>query len=193
MTQKVRIAIFASGSGSNAQNIVQYFASHKSIKVEVAFVNNPNAAVIERMKTCNIPIFLFNKKMFYENNDVLDALTTFSIDYIVLAGFLWLVPSNIIESYFNRIVNIHPALLPKFGGKGMFGNNVHEAVLKNRESFSGITIHEVNHEYDKGKILFQAICPVLPEDTVETLSHRIHKLEYLHYPKVIEAWIALNY
>lgn len=185
-----RIAIFASGNGTNALNLVRYFELHRTIKVEAVFVNNPNAGVITKMKEVNIPIFLFNKEMFYEKAVVLDELKNKQIDFIVLAGFLWLMPNNIIDRYNKRIINIHPALLPFYGGKGMYGNKVHEVVINNKENISGITIHEVNEEYDKGKIIFQAICPVLDADTPQSLAERIHKIEYLHFPKVVEAWIS---
>jgi phosphoribosylglycinamide formyltransferase-1 len=184
-----KIAVFASGSGTNTLNLVNYFEHHDRIKIEVIFVNRPNAGVVYKMKDVNMPVFLFNKEMFYENSSVTDELKSRHIDYIVLAGFLWLVPKNIIELYNDRIINIHPALLPFYGGKGMYGNKVHETVISNKKNISGISIHLVNEEYDKGKILFQATCPVFENDTAESLAKRIHQLEYLHYPKVIEAWI----
>lgn len=189
MNDYVRLAIFASGSGTNAENIVRYFSQHKQINVSMVFVNNPEAGVIQRMQNLNIPIYLFNRSMFYETNEVLMALRSNSIDFIVLAGFLWLIPSSIIDAYAKKIINIHPALLPKYGGKGMYGNKVHEQVIANKESVSGITIHEVNQVYDQGQIIFQATCPVLASDTVESLANRIHSIEYYHYPRVIESWI----
>lgn len=189
MNDVIRLAIFASGSGSNAENIVRYFSQREQIKVSMVFVNNPQAGVIQRMQHLNVPIFLFNRSMLYETNEVLMALKDNSIDFIVLAGFLWLVPSSIIDAYSNKILNIHPALLPKYGGKGMYGNKVHEQVIANKEVISGITIHEVNQVYDQGRILFQATCPVLASDTVESLANHIHSLEYYHFPLVIESWI----
>lgn len=189
MNDVIRLAIFASGSGSNAENIVRYFNQQERIKVSMVFVNNPQAGVIQRMQHLNVPIFLFNKSMLYETNEVLMALKSYSIDFIVLAGFLWLVPSSIIDAYPNKILNIHPALLPKYGGKGMYGNKVHEQVIANKETVSGITVHEVNQVYDQGRILFQATCPVLESDNVESLANRIHSLEYYHFPRVIESWI----
>lgn len=184
-----KTVIFASGGGTNALNLIRYFESHNTIKVESVFVNNPNAGVITKMKEVNMPVFLFNKEMFYEKEVVLNELNNRQIDFIVLAGFLWLMPNNIICRYNKKIINIHPALLPFYGGKGMYGNKVHEAVIHNREKISGITIHEVNEEYDKGNIIFQATCPVFDTDTPQSLANRIHQIEYLHFPKVVEAWI----
>ncbi len=184
----VRLAIFASGSGSNAENIVRYF-NGKHVNVSMVFVNNPRAGVISRMQHLNVAIYLFNKNMLYETNEILMALKSNSIDFIVLAGFLWLIPSSIIDAYPQKILNIHPALLPRYGGKGMYGDKVHQQVIANRETVSGITIHEVNQFYDKGRILFQATCPVLATDTIESLANRIHTLEYYHFPLVIESWI----
>ncbi len=189
MSKQVRIAIFASGSGTNADNICHYFNQHSSIKVTAAFVNNQKAGVIEKMKKRNIPVILFDREMFYEKQLVLDELEKHEIDFIVLAGFLWKVPEKIVEDFESRIVNIHPALLPGYGGKGMYGHFVHKAVIENKEKVSGITIHLVNQDYDKGCILFQATCPVLDTDTPESLANRVHTLEYLHFPRVIEAWI----
>lgn len=182
----IKVAIFASGSGTNAQRIIEYFSNHRSIKVEIIFTNNKDAFVIERAKKLNIPYFLFNRKDFSENNVVLDKLRENKIDFIVLAGFLWLVPPKIIQEYNGRIVNIHPALLPNYGGKGMYGEFVHKAVVANKETHSGITIHYVNENYDQGDIIFQAKCMVTPEDTPESLAHKIHSLEYEHFPQIIE-------
>lgn len=182
----IKVAIFASGSGTNAQRIIEYFSNHRSIKVEIIFTNNKDAFVIERAKKLNIPYFLFNRKDFSENNVVLEKLRENKIDFIVLAGFLWLVPPKIIQEYNGRIVNIHPALLPNYGGKGMYGEFVHKAVVANKETHSGITIHYVNENYDQGDIIFQAKCMVTPEDTPESLAHKIHSLEYEHFPQIIE-------
>lgn len=186
----IKIAIFASGSGTNAQRISEYFQNHPAIKVEIILTNNKDAFVIERAKKINIPYIIFNRKDFCETNAVLDELKKREIDYVVLAGFLWLVPADIIQAYRGRIVNIHPALLPNYGGKGMYGGFVHQAVVDNKEKFSGITIHYVNEHYDQGDIIFQAKCVVTPDDTAESLAAKIHLLEYEHFPRVIEEEIV---
>ncbi len=182
----INIAIFASGSGSNAERIAEYFKDHPTIRIEIIYTNNKEAFVIERAKKLNIPYVIFNRKDFCENNYVLNELKRREINFIVLAGFLWLVPSNIIQTYSGRIVNIHPALLPNYGGKGMYGSFVHKSVVENKEKFSGITIHYVNENYDQGDIIFQAKCQVSPDDTSDSLASKIHALEYEHFPRVIE-------
>jgi phosphoribosylglycinamide formyltransferase-1 len=179
------IAIFASGSGSNAENIAHYFKKHPQIKVVAVFTNNINAGVIDRMRKFFIPVYVFNKNDFLHSNCVADELRKLQIDLIVLAGFLWLVPQKILDTQI-PIVNIHPALLPKYGGKGMFGNNVHNAVISNNEIESGITIHKVSEEYDKGEIIFQDKVKVSPNETPESLAIKIHELEHKHFPSVIE-------
>jgi phosphoribosylglycinamide formyltransferase-1 len=179
-----RIAIFASGSGTNAQKIIEYFSSSKEIFIDSLWSNNENAYALIRAEKLGIETFTFEREEFYRSNEILDRLYDHRIDMIVLAGFLWLVPRNLTELF--TVVNIHPALLPKYGGKGMYGMNVHKAVLAKKDKESGITIHLVNQDYDKGDIIFQATCPVLPKDTPETLAERIHELEHLHYPRVIE-------
>ncbi|MDD2303493.1 MAG: phosphoribosylglycinamide formyltransferase [Prolixibacteraceae bacterium] len=179
-----RIAIFASGSGTNAQKIIEYFSTSKEIVVDSLWSNNENAYALIRAEKLGIETFTFESDEFYRSNEILDRLYDHRIDMIVLAGFLWLVPRNLTELF--TVINIHPALLPKYGGKGMFGANVHKAVLASKDKESGITIHQVNQDYDKGKIIFQATCPILPKDTPETLAARIHELEYQHYPRVIE-------
>ncbi|MFH1120881.1 MAG: phosphoribosylglycinamide formyltransferase [Bacteroidota bacterium] len=181
-----RIAIFASGSGSNAEHIAEYFTKGNLAKVEAIYCNNPKAYVIQRATRLNIPLILFDREKFYGEETILRDLLARKTDLIVLAGFLWLIPGNIIRAYRDRIVNIHPALLPEYGGKGMFGMAVHEAVIDAGETESGITIHLIDEVYDKGKILLQAKCPVLPGDTPETLAEKVHRLEYEHFPKVIE-------
>lgn len=178
------IAIFASGSGTNAQRIIEYFSKSKEIFVDSLWSNNENAYALIRAEKLGIETFTFDKEELYHSNDVLDRLYDRRIDIIVLAGFLWLLPPNITELF--TVINIHPALLPKYGGKGMYGMNVHKAVLDSKDKESGITIHRVNDHYDQGDIIFQATCPVLSEDTPETLAARVHELEYLHYPRVIE-------
>jgi phosphoribosylglycinamide formyltransferase-1 len=179
-----RIAIFASGSGTNAQKIIEYFSASKEIFVDSLWSNNENAYALIRAEKLGIETFTFDSEEFYRSNEILDRLYDRRIDIIVLAGFLWLVPRSLTELF--PVINIHPALLPKYGGKGMYGTNVHKAVLASKDKESGITIHQVNQEYDKGKIIFQATCPIMPDDTPDTLASRIHELEYLHYPKVIE-------
>jgi len=179
-----RIAIFASGSGTNAQKIIEYFSTSKEIFVDSLWSNNENAYALIRAEKLGIETFTFDREEFYHSNDILDKLYDHRIDMIVLAGFLWLVPKNLTELF--TVINIHPALLPKYGGNGMYGLNVHKAVLASKDKESGITIHQVNQDYDKGRIIFQATCPIMPGDTPETLASRIHELEYLHYPRVIE-------
>lgn len=180
------LAIFASGSGTNAENIMRYFQHAPQIRVACICTNRSDAYVIERAKRFVIPVLAFGKKDFYETGAVLNYLRDNQISWIILAGFLWLVPSVLIEAYPNRIINIHPALLPKYGGKGMYGHHVHQAVIDNKETVSGISVHYVNKEYDRGDIIFQATCPVLPGDTPDTLAERVHELEYKHFPEVIE-------
>ena len=179
-----RIAIFASGSGTNAQKIIEYFSASKEIVVDSLWSNNENAYALIRAEKLGIETFTFESDEFYRSNEILDRLYDHRIDMIVLAGFLWLVPRNLTELF--TVINIHPALLPKYGGKGMFGANVHKAVLASKDKESGITIHQVNQDYDKGKIIFQATCPIMPKDTPDTLAARIHELEHQHYPRVIE-------
>lgn len=179
-----RIAIFASGSGTNAQKIIEYFSTSKEIFVDSLWSNNENAYALIRAEKLGIETFTFDSDEFYRSNEILDRLYDHRIDMIVLAGFLWLVPRNLTELF--TVINIHPALLPKYGGKGMYGTNVHKAVLASKDKESGITIHQVNQDYDKGKIIFQATCPIVSGDTPETLAARIHELEYQHYPRVIE-------
>jgi phosphoribosylglycinamide formyltransferase-1 len=179
------IAIFASGSGTNAENIINYFANINDVNVSLILSNNPNAYVLQRAKNHNIPYIVFSRKELVETTIVLDALKDNNITFIVLAGFLLLMPLNIINAYHNRIINIHPALLPKYGGKGMYGDRVHQAVIENKEEYSGITIHFINEKYDEGEIIFQSFCKIDKNDTPITLAKKIHELEYLHYPRVI--------
>jgi len=181
-----RIAIFASGSGTNAQKIIEYFRDHKNIEVSLVLSNNPDAFVLERASKLNIASYVFDRQLFYKTDQVHDILQDIGIDLIVLAGFLWLVPENMLKSWPNRIVNIHPALLPKFGGKGMYGDRVHKAVIAAGEKETGISIHYVNAVYDDGEIIFQEKFDILPDDTPESIAERIHVLEHKHYPEVIE-------
>lgn len=180
-----KIAIFASGSGSNAENIIRYFASDSNISVDSVFCNVPDAYVLTRAEKYHIPAFTFDKQELRDPQKILKRLQERQIDFIVLAGFLWLMPSCILAAYPNRIVNIHPALLPNYGGKGMYGMKVHESVITAQEKESGITIHYINEHYDEGDTIFQARCKITPEDTAESLAQKVHALEYEHFPKVI--------
>ena len=180
------IAIFASGSGSNAENIIRYFSTKENAKVTIVLSNNRDAFVLKRAERLNVKNVFFDRDDFYNSEKIIDILQKEEITFIVLAGFLWLVPENILEKYADRIINIHPALLPAYGGKGMYGYAVHKAVIANREKESGITIHLVNSEYDKGKIILQARCTIEPNDDYVSLADKIHNLEYEHFPRVIE-------
>jgi phosphoribosylglycinamide formyltransferase 1 len=188
--KKFRIAILASGSGSNAEEIFKYFKNHASIEVSLLLSNNPTAYALERAKKFDVPTAVFTREEFKQGHAIQSWLAEKKITHIVLAGFLWLIPDYLIQNFPHRIVNIHPALLPKFGGKGMYGMKVHEAVKSNLEFETGITIHEVNEHYDDGKVLFQASCPVAPDDTAETIAQKVHALEHAHFPRVIEQWIS---
>lgn len=188
-----RIAIFASGSGSNAEQIVKHFKKTGTATVEAIYTNNPKAFVIQRANNLKIPAIVFDREKFYSGDYILRDLFSRKIDLIVLAGFLWLVSGNLNRAFPRKIVNIHPALLPKYGGKGMYGMAVHEAVVDAGETESGITIHLIDDVYDRGEILLQAKCPVLPDDTPESLAERIHQLEYEHYPKTIEKLLGQKY
>lgn len=185
--QMKKIALLASGSGSNAENIIKYFSNNPNIQFLI-LSNKPDAYVHERAKKLNIPSFTIDKVGF-ENGEALTFLKSQKIDFIVLAGFLLKIPENIIQAYPDKIINIHPALLPKYGGKGMYGSHVHKAVVANKEMESGITIHFVNENYDEGKTLFQAKCTILPIDTPEDVAAKVHELEYKYFPKVIEKLI----
>jgi len=180
-----KLAIFASGSGTNAENIIRYFSGNKAVQVCMILSNNKDACVLERAKKYKIPAVVFDRDNFYKTDEILNLLVSNQVFMIVLAGFLWLIPLNILRAYPQRIINIHPALLPKYGGKGMYGSRVHQAVIDNRDPESGITIHYVNEEYDKGNIIFQTRCEVLPSDTPESLAARVHQLEYKYYPEII--------
>jgi len=180
-----KIAILASGSGTNAEQLIGFFRTHPSARVVHVLCNKPGAGVIDRAKALNVPVMVFNREKF-TSGEVLDWMREGEIDLVVLAGFLWLVPPAITEAFEGRIVNIHPALLPKYGGKGMYGKHVHEAVIASGDKESGITIHYVNDAYDEGDTIFQAICPVEPGDSADDLATRIHSLEHAHYPKVVE-------
>jgi phosphoribosylglycinamide formyltransferase-1 len=180
------IAIFASGSGTNAENIARYFAGSKTVNVSIVLSNNKKVKVHERVNRLGIPSFVFTRDEFAEGKPVIDKLTEYKTDLIVLAGFMNKIPDTLLKVFPGKIINIHPALLPKYGGKGMYGMHVHEAVTGAGEKESGITIHYVNEQYDEGEIIFQAACPVLPSDTPEDVAAKVHALEYEHYPPVIE-------
>jgi phosphoribosylglycinamide formyltransferase-1 len=184
--QSKKIAIFASGAGSNAKKIIEYFAGHQEISAGLIVCNKPGAGVLQITAEANIPVLLINKEQFFEGNGYVDELKDAAIDFIVLAGFLWKIPQTLINAYRNKIINIHPSLLPKFGGKGMYGSKVHEAVIAAGEKESGITIHYVDEQYDNGDVIFQAVCLVLENDTPDSLAARIHKLEHENYAKVVE-------
>ena len=180
------IVIFASGSGSNAQRIAEYFSASNFARVMMIYSNQADAYVLQRAYQMNIPTVVFDRADFYENGLIFDQLDNLRPDLIVLAGFLWKVPEKIVHAFPKRIVNIHPALLPKYGGKGMFGGHVHRAVIENREKETGISIHYVNENYDEGALIFQAKCMVDDHDTAETLAEKVHALEHNYYPKIIE-------
>jgi phosphoribosylglycinamide formyltransferase 1 len=189
MQLKKNIAVFASGTGTNAANIIQYFSDQQTANVALIISNNQNAGVLKIAEVNNIRSLIIQKEKFFKGDAYIPELKNASINFIVLAGFLWKIPSLIINEYRNKIINIHPALLPKFGGKGMYGNAVHQAVLSAKEKQSGITIHFVDELYDNGKTIFQTTCPVYENDTTETLAKRVHELEYKYFPKVIEELI----
>lgn len=181
-----RIAIFASGAGSNAQKIIDHFRDSDRINVSLVVCNKPGAGVLQIAAKEEIPSLVIEKEKFFRGNAYTDELQEAGIDFIILAGFLWKIPAALIRAYPGKIINIHPALLPAYGGKGMYGHHVHQAVIDHQEKESGITIHYVDEQYDHGDIIFQAKCPVLESDTADSLAGRIHQLEHQHYPAVIE-------
>lgn len=185
-----KIVIFASGSGSNAEQIATYFNEKKTAQVSLILSNNPKAGVLERAKRLQIPSVVFDRLAFYKSDIILQVIENQQPDIIVLAGFLWKFPEHIIQKFPNKIINIHPSLLPKYGGKGMYGNFVHQAVIDNNETESGISIHFVNEHYDEGAIIFQAKTTVETYETTESLAQKIHQLEYVHFPKEIEKLIS---
>jgi len=180
------IAIFASGNGSNAEKIIKHFENRADTRVTLVLSNNKNAFVIKRAKNLGVETVTFSKEQFYKTNEILEILNQNNTDLIVLAGFLWLIPGNLLQNFPKRIINIHPALLPKYGGKGMYGEKVHESVIKNGEVESGITIHFVNEFYDEGQIIFQARCLVEPSETIDSLAIKIHALEHEYFPAVVD-------
>ena len=181
------IAIFASGNGTNAERVIRYFEKSKIARVNIVITNNNKAGVIKRAHSLKVDLHLINRIDFYNSDDVLDILTQYKVDLIVLAGFLWLVPEALISKYDNKIINIHPALLPSYGGKGMYGKHVHEAVIASGNVKSGITIHYVNKLYDDGQIIFQADTKISKNETPDSLAKKIHLLEYEHFPEVIKS------
>ena len=181
-----RIAIFASGSGSNAQRIMEHFKRHKEMEVAIVLSNRADSYVLQRADNFEIPTHVFSKEELYDSATILKLLKNLNIDIIVLAGFLWLIPENIIRQYPKRIINIHPALLPKYGGKGMYGDIIHETVIAHHDHETGITIHYVNETFDEGEIIYQNKCLVENTDTTEKLAYKVHQLEHLHYPRIIE-------
>lgn len=186
---KKRIAIFASGSGSNAQKLMEHFKRSTEVEVALVLTNNPDAYVLQRADSFEIPSHIFDKQEFYKTDNIIDLLKNLDIDLIVLAGFLWLIPKNLIHEYPGRIINIHPAILPKFGGKGMYGDFVHQAVMAAGEAEGGITIHYVNENYDEGEYIYQAKYRIDKEDSLEMVKFKGQQLEHLHYPRVVESII----
>lgn len=188
MGSKFRLAILASGNGTNAERFFEYFKDHEQIEISLLLSNNPAAYALERAKNNSVDYKVFDKAQL-KHGEVLKWLKAGKITHIVLAGFLWLIPDNLLKAYPNKIINIHPALLPKYGGIGMYGSKVHEAVKAAQEKETGITIHLVNEQYDEGTIVFQSKIPLLRADSPEQIAEKVHGLEYQYYPKVVESWI----
>ncbi|MBL7806222.1 MAG: phosphoribosylglycinamide formyltransferase [Saprospiraceae bacterium] len=186
---KTKIAIFASGGGSNARKILEYFQDSETAEVALVVSNKKDAGVLDIADTFSVPTHLINRQSFYETTEILEVLKAHDIGFIALAGFLWLVPAYLVKAYPGKILNIHPALLPKYGGKGMYGHHVHEAVKAAGELESGPTIHFVNEHYDEGDIVFQATCSLEPEDEPEDIARKVLSLEHAHFPRIIEAVI----
>lgn len=186
MTRTKRIAIFASGSGSNAQKIIEHFKDSSEAEVTIILSNRPDAYVLERADNHEIPTHVFDREEFYHSARVVTLLQNLEIDLVVLAGFLWLIPQNMLEAFPGRIVNIHPALLPKYGGQGMYGDRVHQAIMSAGEKESGITIHYVDEVYDAGDIIYQAHFKIAPSDNLDMIKYKGQQLEHLHYPRIIE-------
>ena len=182
----INLAVFASGAGSNAKKIIEHFRHHPDVRVALIACNKQGAGVLDIAKTAGIPYLLIEKEFFFRGDAYVPDLQKSGIHWVILAGFLWKLPTALLTAYPGRIINIHPALLPDYGGKGMYGGFVHQAVLDAKEAQSGITIHYVDEHYDHGDVIFQASCSVEKEDTPETLATKVHQLEHQHYPKVIE-------
>ena len=189
---KYRVAVFASGKGTNTENLIVYFKAHRSIKISLVLTNSDTAGVLEKAQKHDVETVVFTKTELYDET-IAQRLQTSQIDFIVLAGFLWMFPTTILNKYPNKVVNIHPALLPKYGGKGMYGMHVHRAVVAQGERKTGITIHFVNEHYDEGEIIFQTQVQLTPTDTPETVAEKIHTLEQEHFPKVVEKVIMERY
>jgi len=187
-----QIAIFASGAGSNAARMIDYFRHHDTIKISLIVCNKPGAGVLGIAGKEGIPILMIEKEVFFRGNGYVDELKKAGIDFLILAGFLWKIPTTLVKAYPGKIINIHPALLPKYGGKGMYGHFVHEAVIAAGEKETGITIHYVDEIYDHGKVLFQARVQLEPADTPATVAQKVHQLEYEHFPKIVEELINLQ-
>ncbi|WP_353135765.1 phosphoribosylglycinamide formyltransferase [Pseudopedobacter sp.] len=183
---KKRIAIFASGSGSNAQKIMEHFKKSDEAEVAIVLSNNPEAYVLQRADNFEIPTHIFDRTEFRDTDEIIKILKNLQIDLIVLAGFLWLIPKNLLEAFPNKIINIHPSLLPAYGGKGMYGDYVHKSVLANKDPESGITIHFVNEHFDEGEIIYQAKFRIEPNDDLEMIKFKGQQLEHLHFPRIIE-------
>ena len=183
---KKKIVIFASGNGTNAENIIKYFQDSGKAEVAAVFSNNRAAKVLRKAHDLNVRALHFDRDALYGSKEVLHVLQDLRPDLIVLAGFLWIFPENILKRFVNKVINIHPALLPKYGGKGMYGAKVHQAVLESKDLETGISIHFVNEKYDEGKLIFQAVTAIKPTDSAEDIAEKIHTLEYEHFPKVIE-------
>jgi len=184
--EQKKIVVFASGSGTNAENIIKFFQNSTNASVVAVFSNKRSAKVLKRAHDLNVKALHFDRDALYNSYDVLHILEDINPDLIVLAGFMWIFPEDILKKFPDKIVNIHPALLPKYGGKGMYGMKVHESIIKNKEKESGISIHFVNENYDEGELIFQTRIKVSKEDTPETLAEKIHKLEYKHFPEIIQ-------
>ena len=182
-----KIAVFASGNGSNAENIIKYFEHNNTSIVDIVLTNNTTAKVIDRAKSLGVEVMVFSRNDFYSTAKVIEKLKTRKIDLLILAGFMWLVPSSLIQEYPSKIINIHPALLPKYGGKGMYGDFVHQAVSAAKEIQTGITIHYVNEKYDEGAIIAQKMVDILPGEDPDSIAKKVHTLEYKYYPVVIES------
>jgi len=185
-TLQKKIVVFASGSGTNAENIIKFFQKQPNASVVAVFSNKRSAKVLKRAHDLNVKALHFDRDALYNSYDVLHILEDINPDLIVLAGFMWIFPEDILKRFPNKIINIHPALLPKYGGKGMYGMHVHEAIIQNKEKESGISIHYVNENYDDGEIIFQAKTDISEEDTPESLAEKIHKLEYKHFPEILQ-------
>lgn len=189
MDRKINIVLFISGTGSNARNIIKYFNGHPSINISLIVSNKSNSGALQISKDTGVPFYIMDRTSFYEKNTVIEVLQAHQADVIVLAGFLWLIPAKLIQLFPDRIINIHPSLLPKYGGKGMYGMHVHQAVKDAGECQTGITIHVVNEEYDKGEVLLQVCTDIDDSDTPDSIAQKVHQLEYQHFPVVIEEYV----